>query len=226
MSRNKRKESQYIIGGISAGVAVVLLIAGFFIVKLLISEDGQKRKRQIKMVTMVKPPPPPKVQEKPPEPEKKKEEMIEPEPEEQPPEEMAESDDGPPPGEDLGLDSDGTAGSDGFGLKAKKGGRPLIGGGYGTSKYGWYTNLLTNEIQRLVNRLIQKNGGIPDDSFESLVRLVLDDEGGVVEFSLVNSSGNDHVDEAIREALVVATISEPPPIGMPKRLRVLISPGG
>lgn len=208
----------------AAGMALIFLLLFVCVVKLLVSDDGQKHQRQIKMVTVVKPPPPPKVQEKPPEPEIKKEEILEPVPEEQPPEDMAENDDAPPAGDELGLDADGSSGSDGFGLKAKKGGRPLIGSGNGSTKYGWYTNLLINEIQQLVNKMIQKNGGVPDEKFESLVKLILNDEGMVIDFDIIDSSGNGHVDQAISDALVVASISEPPPVGMPRHLKVRISP--
>ena len=209
---------------ISAAVALAALIMVAAVVKLIVSGNSSQRKREVKMITLVKPPPPPpKVEEKPPEPEPEKEEMIEPEMEEVVPEENSQ-DEAPPPGDDLALDADGSSGSDGFGLKAKKGGRPLIGGDGGKGGFGWYTARLTNEIQRQVNRIIQKKGGVPDEKFESLVRLVLDDEGTVVSFDILDSSGNDHVDDAIREALAMASAGDPPPIGMPRQLKVRISP--
>lgn len=219
-------KNQRLIWGVSIGVALILLILVVCAVKLLVSDDGSKRKRQVKMVTIVKPPPPPKVQEKPPEPEVKKEEILEPELEEQVPEESPNDNDAPPPGEDLGLDSDGTSGSDGFGLKAKKGGRPIIGGGSGASGFGWYTRLLINEIQQLVNKEMQKKGGVPEGGFKSLIRLELDDMGTVIAFHVINASGDSQVDQAIQDALITAMISEPPPVGMPRQLNVRITPKG
>ncbi|WP_052700215.1 hypothetical protein [Methylocucumis oryzae] len=94
-------------------------------------------------VNSIAPPPPPKV-EKPPEPEVKNEvEQPEPEPEEPLPDVADE----PPPG-DLGLDAEGTAGSDGFGLAARKGGRGLLGGGGGGDPYAWYGGLIKKRPTR------------------------------------------------------------------------------
>src|SRR5215472_10490179 len=50
----------------------------------------------------------------------------------------------PPPGEQLGLDAEGSAGGDAFGLLGNKGGRDLIG--TGGSAFAWYAGLLKNEI--------------------------------------------------------------------------------
>lgn len=221
--QQKRRASKNLIWGISAAVALVFMVGAGILVKVLISDDGQKRKRQIQMVTLVKPPPPPKIKEKPPEPEVKKEEkIIEPEVEEEIPEDMeqqAESD--APAGDELGLDADGTAGSDGFGLRAKKGGRALIGGG-GKSQYAWYTNMVMRELEKMVNDVVQTNGGCPDGKFKAVVRIMLDDRGRVVQHWLISSSGNEHVDKAITQALSAARVSEPVPEGMPKKMRLTI----
>jgi len=219
--QHKRWASKNLIWGVSAAVALVFMIGAGILLKALISDDGQKRKRQIQMVTLVKPPPPPKIKEKPPEPEvKKEEEIIEPEVEEDVPQEteqQAESD--VPAGDELGLDADGTAGSDGFGLRAKKGGRSLIGGGGANSQYAWYTKTLITEVVKMANDIMKRNGGIPEGKLQAVVRVVLDDGGRVVRHWLISSSGNREVDKAINEALSAAGIGEPLPKGMPRAMR-------
>ncbi len=222
--QHRRRSSRGLIWGLSAAVTLVFLVGAGLILKALITDDGQKRKRQIQMVTLLKPPPPPKIKEKLPEPEVKKEEIIEPEVEEEElPEEMeeqAESD--APAGDDLGLDADGVAGSDGFGLKAKKGGRPLIGGG-GGSQYAWYTRIVRHELEKMVNKILQQNGGVPDGELEAVVKVVLDDHGTVIQHWVIASSGNQKMDHAINEALSLASISEAPPEEMPRKMKFKIS---
>ena len=224
MTQNKRRRSpRVMIGLVSAGVVLVLICASLLVLRMLMTDEGQKRRRQIQMVRLMKPPPPPKIKEKPPEPEVKKEEIIETEVEEETPpdkmEEQSESD--APAGDDLGLDADGVAGSDGFGLRAKKGGRPLIGGG--KSQYAWYTRIVRHELEKLVNKILQENGGVPDGELEAVVKIVLDDQGAIVEHWIIASSGNHRVDDAINKALSFAGAGEPPPEGMPKKMLLRIS---
>ena len=184
------------------------------------------------MVTLMKPPPPPKIKEKPPEPEvEKKEEIIEPEQQEPEPEPMEDqANDEPPPGNELGLDADGAGGSDGFGLKAKKGGRSLIGGKYSDSslmrRYAWYTRIIQEELRKRINKYMEGNGGVPDGNLKAIVQISLDKEGNVLDFLIEGSSGNDHMDEALKKTLALAKISEPPPQGMPKTLKLKISSKG
>lgn len=191
------------------------------------TDEGQKRRRQIQMVRLLKPPPPPKIKQKPPEPEVKKEEIIE--PEEEPPPEQTEdrSQDDTPAGDDLGLDSEGGSGSDGFGLVGKKGGRPLIGGGRGYEsllrKYAWYTRIIEEEISKRLAR----NGGLPSGRLETLVNIVLDEEGSIVNYRIYGSSGDQQMDDAVMLALEqTRMISEPPPEGMPRAVRIKITAPG
>jgi TonB family protein len=204
-------------------------MGGFFLVRMLISDDGEKRKRQVRMITLMKPPPPPPIKEKPPEPKEKKE-IIEPEKKDEPEQTDDQSKDDTPPGEQLGVDAEGSAGTDGFGLAAKKGGRPLIGGGLGENsllrQFAWYTQILQEEIRKKVNQELEKNGGIPKGDLKTYVKVVLDANGRVVNFEIYGSSGNPKMDEAVRTALKVARISEPPPDGMPKAMKIKIASQG
>lgn len=177
---------------------------------------------------MLKPPPPPKIKEKPPEPEiKKKEEVIEEQPEEQPEDDLDNSmDEDIPPGEELGLDSDGTGGMDGFGLKAKKGGRSLIAGSGGEKtllrRYAWYTKMLSDEIREKVNKYLEDKENIPSGKHRMLLRVGLDLSGNMQLYAIAKSSGNLEVDKAVEEAIVGFKVSEVPPEEMPKILKVRV----
>lgn len=205
----------------------MLAVSVGFIIKLLISDDGQKRQRQLHMVTLLKPPPPPKIKEKPPEPEvKKKKEIKEKKQEEPQPEEIDDSQDDTPPGDELGLDADGSAGSDGFGLKAKKGGRALIGGNSKRlllKKYSWYTSIIQKELRKLINDYMEKNGGIPDGDLKVIVRISLDGSGNITDYMIKTSCGNAQFESAVASILGLHSFSEPPPRGMPKTLDLRIS---
>lgn len=231
MVDKKKDKVKIAVGGVAVCLVVLMVAGAVFALKYLLKDDKHRRQRRIQMITVVKPPPPPKIQEKPPEPEIKKEAIIEPEPEEIPPEpEDDSSQDDTPPGDDLGLDADGTAGADGFGLRAKKGGRALIGGSYSDAsmmrRYAWYTRILQEELRKRMNRHMEKNGGIPDGNLKALVQITLDDFGKIVDFDLARSSGNQRMDDAVVNALKLATIDEPPPRGMPRVIKIKISAKG
>ena len=206
-------------------VAFILITVGGTIamLKKLSNFEGHKVKRQIQMVKLVKLPPPPKIKEKLPEPEVKKEEMIE--PEEISPEEVPEqaSDDDAPAGEELGLDAEGGTGSDGFGLAAKKGGRSIIGGGGANSllrRYAWYTKIIENEI----TRLLLKNGQTFPDNLKTYVKIELDENGRIEKYKIYGSSGDSNMDNAVQKALSLITwLKEPPPDGMPRCIKIMIS---
>ena len=225
-------KTRLLIWSVSAVVALTFIGVGVAAVKLLLSDDGRGGKRQVQMVTLVKPPPPPKVKEKPPEPEiEKKQEIVEqpePEPEPEPMDDTSRED--APLDDNLGLDADGGAGADGFGLKAKKGGRSLIGGEFNKAtlmrRYAWYTRILQEELRKKVNKHMEGTGGVPDGDLSALVKITLDAGGRVTDLSIDRSSGNARMDRAVKEALLLSRISEPPPNGMPRMLKLKISSKG
>lgn len=202
MEARKKKSTPKWIWIVSSTTAIAFLFGAFFLLRALLMDDSQQRQRRIQMVHLVKPPPPPKIKEPPPPPEVKKKEIIEPEPEPEP-EETPEAQDDGPQDDQLGVDADGTAGSDGFGLKAKKGGAPLIGGGGSglMSRYSWYVRMIQEEIHEHVKENLESNGGIPEGKLQTLVRLVLGRRGELMDFELVGSSGNESMDKAVQAAL-------------------------
>ena len=231
MKRKQKKSNKLIIWSISSFVAVMFIGGALGAIKLLLSEDSSKHRRQVQMVTLLKPPPPPKMKEKPPEPEvEKKEEIIEPqeEIEPEPMEDMAQ-DEGPMD-DDLGLDAEGVTGADGFGLKAKKGGRSIIGGaGSGKGllrKYAWYTAILQEDLRKRVNKHMEENGGVPEGSLVAQIEIRLDESGRITELAIARESGNERMDRAVKEALFMVSVSEPPPLGMPRVMQLKISSKG
>jgi TonB family protein len=227
----KNNRIRIVIWSVSALVVLFFISAGLGAVKLLLSADDHKRKRPVHMVTLVKPPPPPKIKEKPPEPEIKKEEIIEPqeqEPEPDPLDDMADQD--PPLDDDLGLDAEGTAGSDGFGLRAKKGGRSILGGPHSDAflmrRFAWYTRIMQDELRKKVNQHMEQNGGIPDGNLFATISIILDDAGKITSIEISRSSGSKIMDTAVKQSLMLTRISEPPPPGMPKAIMLKISAKG
>lgn len=232
MKKTQPKSTRLMMWIISGLVTLMFLGVVLGAIKLLLSDDGEKRRRQVRMVTLVKPPPPPKIKEKPPEPEiEKKQEIIEQPQEEPEPEPMDDmSDENASMDDNLGLDAEGTGGADGFGLRAKKGGRALIGGSQGSAsllrRYGWYTAIIQDELRKKINKYMEENGGVPDGNLKAMVKIKVDDFGKIIDFSLLKTSGNKNLDQAVLEALKVSALSEPPPVGMPRTLQLKVSAKG
>jgi TonB family protein len=233
--KNKTPYQNWLVPGV---IGLVFLVAIGFLVKVMLTDVGPRKKEQIATVTLIKPPPP-EVKEKPPEPEIQKEAPKETivAPTEAPQNQAQDQpqDDGPPAGSDLGVDGEGGAGSDAFGLVGKKGGRAItLGGGGGgglnrlslLTKYGGYTQKLQEEIKKRVRTTLDQNGGIPQGKLQAVVKITLDAGGRVVRFKLVGSSGNDKMDEAVRMTLSSLKMSEPPPEGMPAGMTLKITSQG
>jgi periplasmic protein TonB len=217
-------------------IALMLFVAGaaIYVVKAVLSDDSPRNKPSIATVTLLKPPPP-QIKEKPPEPEppkeiQKKEDIIDPGPQNEPNPQNTDNQDNTPAGDKLGLDAEGGAGSDGFGLVGKKGGRSITlggsggGGGMGRlslmSKFSGYNHLAENEIRKTVMRHLTEDNGIPRGKFQAVARIRLDMNGAIVDCKIVGSSGHHKMDEAIKQALAYMKVSEPPPNGMPLKMDI------
>jgi len=217
---------------------VFLLIAGF-VVKVFLSDDGVKKKA-LYQVTLIKPPPP-EEKVKPPEPEQQKEtpkesiqtptEIPQPQAQDQP------QDNTPPAGTDLGVEGEGSAGSDGFGLVGKgknyKGRDITLSGGGGgmnrlalLTKYGWYTSKIQDEIKKQLKKRMDKEGGVPKGKYEITLKILLDPQGTIKKYRIVASSGNDKLDDALKASLPGLKISQAPPDGMPSLVTLRISSQG
>ncbi|HKU16669.1 MAG TPA: TonB family protein [Steroidobacteraceae bacterium] len=193
-------------GALIVGVVVLVLL---WFVRSMQKEPEQKR-QTVQTVKLIRPPPPPPEPPPPPPPEEKVEEPLPQEtPEEAPPDEAS-------PAEQLGLDAEGVAGGDGFGLAARKGGREL---GLGGAAFGWYTSLLKDSILDVLSG----DERIRRGSYQVTVRVWLTSSGDVERIKLASTSGNHELDTAIERALEkVGRIREAPPLEMPQPVTLRI----
>ena len=199
------------------GRAIGALIAAMFLagVAWLIVQSMQgksaARKPSVQQVAILKqpPPPPPKPPEKLPEPPKIKEEVKLDTPKPEPvPDRPA---DPAPADKPLGVDADGAAGSDGFGLAANKGGRDIttIGTAVGGGGVGRY---FTGLLQRNFFDALARNRKAPQDEFSVVVKVWIGDDGRVQRTAILNGSGNAELDQLIEATLAeMAPLREVPP---------------
>jgi TonB family protein len=202
------------------GVLALLIAVGVYFLKDLFQKPAQVKK-QVQQITVVQPPPPPPPppEVKPPEPEVKEEKIEEPKPEPEP-EPEAKQEDAPPPGEELGVDGEGGAGSDAFGLVGKKGGRGLIGGGGGNAII-WYGGQISKGLEKELDHLLE-TGRSRQAGYSVLLNVWVDDSGRVNRVELNSSSGKPEVDGEIKTALARLSFSlqKPPPEDMPQPLKI------
>jgi len=192
----------------------MLMIAGFvwFVRKMMAAKTG-KLERRIETVQMIRPPPPPPPdQPPPPPPEKVDEPLPKDKPEEPPP------NDQPPPAGPLGLDAQGSAGEDAFGLAARQGGGDLVGGN-GSAVFAWYTNRLKDAI---VDKL-SADGRIGSKKFSLSVRVWIEADGRIKQVKLASTTGDATLDRAIESDLSsLAKLGEAPPLEMPQPVSLKI----
>ncbi|MEJ1964406.1 MAG: TonB family protein [Gammaproteobacteria bacterium] len=197
-------------------MSAVVLVVGlglFWLVRHFIASAPPPTKKVVQEIRVIRPPPPPPDQPPPPPPPpEEKVDLHEPESE---PDPVASNE--PPPGEQLGLDADGSAGSDGFGLAARKGGRDLLASG--GSAFTWYAGLLKSEILGQ----LQDEKSVRSGSYSVTVRVWVKADGSIERIRLAQSSGNRERDKAIEEALTrISRVSQAPPADMPQPISLRI----
>lgn len=199
---------------IAGAVVGVLLIFGFVsFVRTMMAGKTSKPDRQVQIVQIIRPPPPPPPdQPPPPPPEKTVEPLPKDTPDEPPP------NDEPAPQQQLGLDAEGSAGGDAFGLAARRGGSDLLGGN-GSSAFAWYTGRLKDAV---VDRL-SSDSKIGQKKFSVSVRVWIEPDGRIKEVKLITSTGSRELDERIESALSsLARLSDAPPLEMPQPVSLKI----
>ena len=244
-------------------ISVILVLAGVgaYIVKNILSDDSQPEKSHIAAVTLVKPPsnpplrPSPSIaaKEKPAGRERllKVEESSGPvmQVEGQAPrnagtagdargvrDEGVEGDSsGIPAGDTLGMDAEGGAGGDSFGLVGRKGGRSILARAGGSkvaakipfqNQFGEYIRIVTAEIKDKVMKLLAEAGGIPQGKLQCIIRVRVDNDGKIIDYRIKNHSGNTRMDQAVINALRSCQFSEPPPEFMPRMMDIMITSQG
>ena len=193
------------------GLAVLLLgVGAVVLVRGILSGAPGQPKKVVQEIQVIRPPPPPPDQPPPPPPPpEEKVDVTEPEKQSDPT-----PSDEPPPSEQLGLDSEGGAGGDQFGLLGRKGGRDLLASG--GSVYAWYSGLIQNEIRDcLADDKEVRNGSIR-------VRMWLRADGTIDQVSLVDSTGDRARDKAIETRVLerCRRFSQAPPAGTPQPITV------
>ena len=203
-----------IIGGLIFVVAIVYVVK---IIGRFIDEQPVKHEKKIQPITILKPPPPPppppKV-EKPPEPEVQ--EKIE-ELEQAKPEPLPDVPDQKPDA-DTGLDAEGTAGSDAFGLVGRKGGRGLLGGG--GSPYAWYAGSIKDSLVDILSG----HDELRKKSYSAVVKIWLNPDGTVTRYELARGSNDPEIDKLLNKLLAkFRKANEEPPAGMEQPIKLKIS---
>jgi periplasmic protein TonB len=183
-----------IIGAVISAALIYFMI--HFILGLINSKAGKPEKK-IQPVTILKPPPPPPPPPKtePPPPPEVKQKIEEPEPE---PEEVKPLPDTPDdaPAKDLGLDAEGTAGSDAFGLAAHKGGTGLFGGG-GGDPHMHFAASVKNEIEAL----LAGHDELKRKSYSASVKIRFKSDGSVEDIELIRGSNDPEIDDILSRVL-------------------------
>jgi periplasmic protein TonB len=183
----------------------------WFVRSMMNAKTG-KTTRTVQIVQVIRPPPPPPPDKPPPPPPEKSPEPLpkdvpEPTPEQQPDQ---------APEQPLGVDADGSAGGDAFGLAARRGGSDLIGG-TGTAPYAWYTNRMRDTIKdRLSAAPCTKSA-----KGSLSTRIVVGADGHVKQIKLVTTTGNAQLDSCVEKVLdSITTLGDTPPPNMPETVNL------
>jgi protein TonB len=205
---SKKKWLKYLPAILGAVLVVVAVIAVLLLGRFL-HKDKVETKKQIQQITILNPPPPPPPppeQEKPPE---VKEEEIPPEKvEEAAPENQAEE----PAGQDLGVDAEGGAGGDSFGLVGKKGGRGILGG-------GGYEQFVRQEI----NEFVLEDPRLKHMEYVANLTLQISESGEFEKFNVELVSGDRAAAEILESILTKKhKLSRPRPLEAVSTLKLRI----
>jgi len=207
----RRKRRRRYVPVLLLGVCISVIGAGTFaMIRSFLKSNPGPPQKLVQEIHLIRPPPPPPDLPPPPPPPEEKVDVNEPKPDPTP------SND-PPPGQQLGLDADGTAGGDAFGLLGNKGGRDLLASG--GSALSWYAGLLKNEILDKLNGEKQAR----QSNYSVVVSVWVRDDGTIDKVRIVQGSGSRDRDHAIETALARMTrLSQGPPADMPEPITLRI----
>lgn len=195
------------------GTATALIGAGTLaLVRSFLHSAPGTPQKVVQEIHLIRPPPPPPDVPPPPPPPEEKVDVHEPEekPDPTPSNE-------PPPSEQLGLDAEGSAGGDAFGLLGNKGGRDLLASG--GSALAWYGGLLQSEIVDQLNTEKQARHGAYSVELQFWIR----SDGSVDHFRIREGSGSRERDAAIEAALRhITRLRQAPPADMPQPISLRI----
>lgn len=213
MARSRHSKKRPLLVVVLVLTPALIGAGAFALVRsFLNSAPGQPKKIVQEIHVIRPPPPPPDLPPPPPPPPDEKVDVPDPQ---QPPDPTPSNE--PPPGDQLGLDAEGGAGGDAFGLLGRKGGRDLLASG--GSAFAWYAGLLKNEILEQLGDETQARSG----HYAMVVRVWVRDDGTIERIRIAESSGNAARDHAIEAALGhITRLSQAPPADMPEPISLRI----
>ena len=199
----KRRPARWVPVAIAGAGMLVAILAVVWWARTMMAQKAKKPRDVPQVVQLIRPPP----QETPPPPPPPPEKVEEPLPQDQPtPDQTPDA-----PSQQLGLDADASAGSDAFGLAARKGGADLVG--TGTAIFGRYTAQLKDAIQDALS----DDEKVRKGNYTVSVRVWVARDGTVERAALVQTTGKKDVDHAIELALThVRRLPDAPPLEMPQ----------
>jgi len=201
---------------IRLAILLLALTAAWFIREQLV-ESSHRRLEEHQWVKLIDEPPPPKV-EPPPEPEPLVEE-TEPQIEEVT-EELQDAEQSTD--DELGVDEEGRAGGDSFGLRSKKGGKDLLQSGPSGHRGQLFLAYGGTVISQL-ERHLMGDRKLREKYYVTIVRVWISPAGRITRCEIDQSSGNRETDDRLLE--LVSSFSgrlAPPPPGMPQPIRIRI----
>ncbi len=189
---------------VSSCVGVVGMGA-FALVHSFVTSGALPSKPVVQQIQLIRPPPPPPETPPPPPPPDEKVTVQDPQ---QKPDPTPSND--PPPSQQLGLDTDGGAGGDAFGLVGNKGGRDITASG--GSAFAWYAGLLKDQI---LSELSQDKN-VRSGNYRLSLRAWLGDDGSIKRMEILHGSGDTDRDRVIEGDLQhLKRIPQARPTGMP-----------
>lgn len=181
-------------------LAILLAVYLIYTLYAWVAKNKVTEKKSVaQQITLITPPPPPP----PPPPEPEKVEPIEEEVIEETPDIPEEAQDEAPPGQDLGLDADGGAGTDGFGLVGRKGGT-----GLGLGKAGRYDVM----IKERVNELINEDEDLKFLAYSAVITLWVNASGQVEKYSINLEEESPKIKKLLESIVAKMSFESGPPI--------------
>jgi protein TonB len=205
-----------------AVMAVVMIVGCWLIYKSLGSSSGHEPKRQTVKIAVLPdtpPPPPPPPKEKPPEP---KEQDNKPQPQEQQKPQEA-----PPEAQQLKMDGPAGDGPSAFAAGSVnseyKGGEIGSGTGGGAPVNRLQFALFSSQLQKHIQKALAKAKEVKGADYRVNVQVWLDGSGQFQRVELLTPTGDQVLDEALKQAFAQLPAMEGVPSNLPQPVRLRIS---
>ena len=169
----KHRHLPVVLGGLTV---MVVGVVAYSTIRSLVSGTASPPKQVVQQIQLIRPPPPPPDLSPPPPP-PPEEKLDIPDPQQQPDPTPSNE---PPPAANLGLDTEGGAGGDAFGLVGNKGGRDITG--TGGSAFAWYANQLKDAI---LNELTEDKH-VRSGNYRVSVRAWVNEDGSVQRMQIIH----------------------------------------